>query len=74
MIKVSVLIANRHATSITIEEEFFEALLDIAADMKLSRNQLITEIDKTRTSQNLSSAIRIYILQYYQNKIDSLKS
>ena len=68
MIKVSVLIANRHATSITIEEEFFEALLDIAAEMKLSRNQLITLIDRTRTAENLSSAVRIYILQYYQNK------
>ncbi|MBR1825983.1 MAG: ribbon-helix-helix domain-containing protein [Alphaproteobacteria bacterium] len=68
MIKVSVLIANRHATSITIEEEFFEALLDIAAEMKLSRNQLITLIDKTRTADNLSSAVRLYILQYYQKK------
>lgn len=68
MIKVSVLIANRHATSITIEEEFFEALLDIAAEKKLSRNQLVTLIDNTRTADNLSSAVRIYILQYYQQK------
>lgn len=68
MIKVSVLIANRHATSITIEEEFFEAFLDIAAEMKLSRNQLITLIDKTRTTNNLSGAVRVFILQYYKNK------
>lgn len=68
MIKISVLIANRHATSITIEEEFFEALLDIAAEKKLSRNQLITLIDSTRTTDNLSSAIRIYIMQYYKQK------
>jgi len=68
MMKVSVLIANRHATSITIEEEFFEALLDIAAEKKLSRNQLVTLIDNTRTADNLSSAVRIYILQYYQQK------
>ncbi|MBR6356026.1 MAG: ribbon-helix-helix domain-containing protein [Alphaproteobacteria bacterium] len=73
MIKVSVLIANRHATSITIEEEFFEALLDIAAEMKLSRNQLITLIDRTRTAENLSSAVRIYILQYYQKKLTAPK-
>ena len=73
MIKVSVLIANRHATSITIEEEFFEALLDIAAEMKLSRNQLITLIDRTRTAENLSSAVRIYILRYYQNKLAAPK-
>ena len=69
MIKVSVLIANRHATSITIEEEFFEALVSIATEMKLSRNQLITQIDKNRTVENLSSAVRLYVLQYYQNKL-----
>ena len=73
MIKVSVLIANRHATSITIEEEFFEALVSIATEMKLSRNQLITLIDKNRTAENLSSAVRLYVLQYYQNKSISPK-
>ncbi len=67
MIKISVLIANRHATSITIEEEFMTALSEIAAAQKMSRNALITQIDKTRTNENLSSAVRIYVLQYYQN-------
>lgn len=73
MIKVSALVANRHATSITIEEEFFEAFLTIADEMKLSRNQLITQIDRTRTTANLSSAVRIYILQYYQKKLTAPK-
>lgn len=73
MIKVSALVANRHATSITIEEEFFEAFLAIADEMKLSRNQLITQIDRTRTTANLSSAVRIYILQYYQKKLTAPK-
>ncbi len=73
MIKVSALVANRHATSITIEEEFFEAFLAIADELKLSRNQLITQIDRTRTTANLSSAVRIYILQYYQKKLTAPK-
>lgn len=68
MIKISVLIANRHATSISLEEEFYEEFLNIAAEMKLSRNSLITLIDKTRTVDNLSSAVRLYVLQYYKNK------
>ncbi|MBR3676405.1 MAG: ribbon-helix-helix domain-containing protein [Alphaproteobacteria bacterium] len=68
MIKISVLIAGRHSTSISLEEEFFEELLNIAAEKKLSRNQLITLIDKTRTAENLSAAVRIYILQYYKEK------
>ena len=68
MIKISVLIAGRHSTSISLEEEFFEELLNIAAEKKLSRNELITLIDKTRTAENLSAAVRIYILQYYKEK------
>lgn len=68
MRKKSVLIAGRHATSICLENEFFEALQLIAAEQKLSLNQLVTNIDKERSTSNLSSAIRLYILKYYQNK------
>lgn len=68
MRKKSVLIAGRHATSICLEDEFFEALQLIATEQKLSLNQLVTNIDKERSTSNLSSAIRLYILKYYQNK------
>lgn len=68
MRKKSVLIAGRHATSICLEDEFFEALQFIAAEQNLSLNQLVTNIDKERLTSNLSSAIRLYILKYYQNK------
>ena len=68
MRKKAVLIAGRHATSICLEDEFFEALQLIAAEQKLSLNQLVTNIDKERSTSNLSSAIRLYILKYYQNK------
>ena len=65
MKKISVLIANRHATSISLEEEFYQVLLCIAAKQKIAFSTLITEIDENRdTSQNLSSAIRIYALNY----------
>ncbi len=68
MIKISVLIAGRHATSISLEEEFYEEFLSIAAEMKMSRNQLITLIDRTRKAENLSSAVRLFVLQYYKEK------
>ncbi len=68
MIKISVLIAGRHATSISLEEEFYEEFLNIAAEMKMSRNQLITHIDRTRKAENLSSAVRLFVLQYYKEK------
>ena len=64
MLKKSVLIAGRHSTSITIEQEFMEELIRIASEQSTTINALITEIDKNRTGKNLSSAIRIYILEY----------
>ncbi|MBR2137122.1 MAG: ribbon-helix-helix domain-containing protein [Alphaproteobacteria bacterium] len=66
MQKFSVLIAGRHATSISLEPEFYQELLHIAACKKISRNELITYIDETRTTENLSSAIRLFVLNFYK--------
>ena len=67
MRKLSVVIAGRHSTSICLEEEFVEVLRKIATERRLSLNQLVTEIDTSREVENLSSAIRIYILKYLQS-------
>ena len=67
MLKKSVIIAGRHSTSISLEEEFFAELKDIAAARNMTINQLITEIDASRINPNLSSAVRIYILNYLKN-------
>ena len=71
MIKVSVLIAGRHATSISLEDEFYQEFVNIAKEKNLSRNELVTIIDRERTVDNLSSAIRLYVLQYYKEKSKS---
>ncbi len=63
MRKQSVIIAGRHSTSISVEEEFWQQLKEIAAKKNMSINQLVTEIDGERKLENLSSAIRVYILQ-----------
>lgn len=67
MLKKSVLIAGQHSTSISLEEEFFAELKNIAAQKNLSLNQLVTLIDSERTTENLSSALRLYVLQFYKN-------
>ena len=73
MKKISVVIAGRHFTSITLEEEFYDLLQQIAVEKKCSINSLVTEIDMNRDdNKNLSSAIRIYLLKYLQDKIKSL--
>jgi predicted DNA-binding ribbon-helix-helix protein len=54
-----------HATSVSIEKPFWDGLKAIAKQDKKSMNQLIAEIDEARPRQlsgNLSSAIRLYVL------------
>ncbi|MBP3346881.1 MAG: ribbon-helix-helix domain-containing protein [Alphaproteobacteria bacterium] len=63
MKKLSVIIANRHSTSISLEPEFIEELRIIASKSNLTINELVTQIDSERQRENLSSAIRVYILK-----------
>lgn len=57
-----------HKTSLALEEEFWRALEHIAAQDKQSIPALIAEIDTKRQGKNLSSAVRIHVLKYYQNR------
>jgi predicted DNA-binding ribbon-helix-helix protein len=50
-----------HQTSISIEDAFWDQLIRLAREQRLSINSLITQLDANRTG-NLSSAIRIYVL------------
>lgn len=68
MKKFSVVIAGRHNTSFTLEEPFYDELRSIARRQNKSVNALVTEIDAAGLSDNLSSAIRIYILQQLKNQ------
>ncbi len=65
--KRSVRIAG-HDTSVTLEDEFWCALKDIARSKNMSINQLIVEIDETREG-NLSSTLRLYVLRHLQDKL-----
>jgi predicted DNA-binding ribbon-helix-helix protein len=62
--KRSVTIAG-HATSVSLENAFWDRLKEIARARDVSLNQLISKIDKTRTG-NLSGAIRVFIVQSIQ--------
>ncbi|HYH20605.1 MAG TPA: ribbon-helix-helix domain-containing protein [Azospirillum sp.] len=64
MKKRSVLIAG-HPTSVSLEEEFWDALKEVAAARRLSVNALIEAIDAERAG-NLSSAIRVFVLNAYR--------
>jgi predicted DNA-binding ribbon-helix-helix protein len=61
-LKRSLTIAG-HRTSISLEPEFWAALATAATAAHKSISALVTEIDQQRGSRNLSSAIRVWLLQ-----------
>lgn len=65
MEKRSLTIAG-HRTSIALEPEFWAALDHICAARGLSLAAQIKAIDETRTAPNLSSAVRIAVLDYFR--------
>ncbi len=60
--KRSVVIAG-HKTSVSLEDAFWAALKDIAAERGASVNDLVADID-SRRSGNLSSAIRVTVVDW----------
>ena len=61
IVKRSVMIAG-HRTSVSLEDPFWRALTALAAEENRSVQALIGAIDGGRGEQNLSSAIRVYVL------------
>jgi predicted DNA-binding ribbon-helix-helix protein len=53
---------DKHRTSISLEEPFWDALSELARVEGKSLAALIGEIDKSRGEENLSAAIRLYVL------------
>jgi predicted DNA-binding ribbon-helix-helix protein len=55
-----------HKTSVTLEEAFWNGLKQIASDRHLSISELVSAIDSGRVNANLSSAIRLFVLDHYR--------
>ena len=60
--KRSVLVRGRK-TSISLEDAFWDAMKDIASARGRSLGALIENIDAHRDDYNLSSAIRVFVLE-----------
>jgi predicted DNA-binding ribbon-helix-helix protein len=60
------IVIGGHKTSISIEELFWRGLRDIAAAKGMRVSELVAAIDNNRRQGNLSSNIRLFVLDYYQ--------
>jgi predicted DNA-binding ribbon-helix-helix protein len=69
-IKRSVEIDGR-STSVSLEDEFWNALKEIAAAQRTTAQELVLKIHNERTHPNLSSVIRLHILSYYRERCDA---
>ena len=66
VIKRSIVIAG-HKTSVSLEDAFWKGLKEIADDRNVTLSELCSSIDTDRHQGNLSSAIRLFVLDYYRN-------
>jgi predicted DNA-binding ribbon-helix-helix protein len=57
-------VVSGHKTSISLEDAFWDQLREIARTQRLTLSRLVAEIDQSRQHGNLSSAIRLFVLEY----------
>ncbi|MFN3657113.1 MAG: ribbon-helix-helix domain-containing protein [Pseudolabrys sp.] len=65
VVKRSIVIAG-HKTSVSLEEAFWKGLKDIATARNMTLSDLVASIDNGRNDGNLSSAIRLFVLDHYR--------
>ena len=65
--KRSVVIGG-HKTSVSLEDAFWSDLKKIAHTEEATLSELIAKIDESRQQGNLSSAIRLYVLEHIRTK------
>ena len=69
VIKRTVNVARRK-TSVSVEDAFWNAFKEIAATKGVTIQDLISKLHKERQHANLSSAIRLFVLDFYRGKSD----
>src|SRR5262249_22148610 len=73
VVKRSIVIGG-HKTSVSLEDAFWGGLKEIASNRRLTLSQLLGSIDSERLHGNLSSGLRLYVLDYYRGKIGAMSA
>jgi len=73
IVKRSIVIAG-HKTSVSLEDEFWNGLKEIARDQRATLSNLVGEVDTRRSHGNLSSTIRLFVLDHYRARMAALAS
>ena len=70
VVKRSIVVGG-HKTSVSLEESFWSGMKDIAGQRGMTLSELVSEIDKNRQQGNLSSAIRLFVLDHFRSGASS---
>src|SRR6185312_10655140 len=70
VVKHSIVLAG-HKTIVSLEDAFWEGLKDIAKARRVTLSDLVSGIDSDREHGNLSSALRLFVLDHYQKRAAS---
>jgi predicted DNA-binding ribbon-helix-helix protein len=67
VVKRSIVVAG-HKTSVSLEEAFWNGMKEISGLRNITLSELVGEIDNNRQQGNLSSAIRLFVLDYFRSR------
>src|SRR5947209_12877439 len=70
VIKRSIVVGG-HKTSVSLEDDFWAALREIAALHRATLSDLVGSIDSQRQHGNLSSSVRLFVLNHYRQRIEA---
>ena len=70
VVKRSIVIAG-HKTSVSLEDAFWKGLKEIAGGRDMTLSDLVASIDTDRRHGNLSSAIRLFVLDHYRQNANA---
>ena len=65
--KRSIVVAGRK-TSVSLEEAFWNGMKEIAGLRNMTLSELVDEIDSKRQTGNLSSAIRLFVVDHFKSR------
>ena len=66
VVKRSIVVGG-HKTSVSLEEPFWTSMKEISQQLRVTLSELVSEIDTNRQQGNLSSAIRLFVLDHFKN-------
>jgi predicted DNA-binding ribbon-helix-helix protein len=73
VVKRSIIVAG-HKTSVSLEDAFWKAVKEIASVHGTTVSNLVSSIDTRREHGNLSSAIRLYVLDFYRDRTNKAQT